>query len=231
MICGIYWIRNTINENCYIGSSCEIEKRWVEHKRTLNKKEHHSVVLQRAWNKYGADKFVFEVILECEKDILLKEEQIFFDIFKPKYNSSKLAVSGGYERTAEIKLKMSNAHKGKKLSEEHKAKIKKAITIEHLRKMQKQSVISRRKGKGWAWSEEAKKKVGLANSPLVYGYKDDVAIYKFDNFKDAAAFLNKSEVTLWRIIKNNKIVKDCIWKKIKRGSEPLSQLINSVLLV
>lgn len=66
-ICGIYMIRNKVNDKVYIGQSISIEERFCSHKRKLNNKTHDSRHLQYAWNKYGEEAFEFEIICECEK--------------------------------------------------------------------------------------------------------------------------------------------------------------------
>lgn len=57
MTCGIYCIRNKINNNKYIGQSVNIEKRFETHKHFLNKNSHHNRHLRRAWDKYGEHSF------------------------------------------------------------------------------------------------------------------------------------------------------------------------------
>lgn len=61
-ICAIYKITNKTNNKFYIGSSINLEERWYSHKRALEAKEHHSIKLQRAWNKYGKENFSFEIL-------------------------------------------------------------------------------------------------------------------------------------------------------------------------
>jgi group I intron endonuclease len=90
---GIYRIRNLINDNCYYGSSKNIEKRWKTHKNQLRRKKHINSILQSAWNKYGEENFIFEIIEECSKDKLFETEQKYLDTL-PKYNIG-LKSSGG----------------------------------------------------------------------------------------------------------------------------------------
>jgi len=94
---GIYKIENIINKKCYYGSSKNIEKRWSCHKNDLNKNKHDNSYLQRAWNKYGKENFIFEIVELCSKDcddIKLKEiEQKYLDL-KPKYNIA-IKANGG----------------------------------------------------------------------------------------------------------------------------------------
>jgi len=90
---GIYRIKNLVNNKCYYGSSKNIEKRCLRHKNELNKKTHINCVLQRAWDKYGEDNFLFEVVEECDSNILLEVEQKYLDT-NPDYNIG-IKSSGG----------------------------------------------------------------------------------------------------------------------------------------
>lgn len=76
---GVYMIYQMNTGKVYIGSSKRIEKRWKEHKRELNNNKHHNRYLQRAWNKYGGESFLFDVIEECNLDILIEREQFWMD--------------------------------------------------------------------------------------------------------------------------------------------------------
>ncbi|NJO63397.1 MAG: GIY-YIG nuclease family protein [Richelia sp. RM2_1_2] len=80
---GIYFIKNLITNQYYIGSSSNISKRFRDHKWYLRKNIHHNSYLQNSWNKYGEDKFEFMVIQHCEmKNILEVEKELI-----KKYNS------------------------------------------------------------------------------------------------------------------------------------------------
>ena len=78
---GIYRIKNLINEKSYYGSSKNIEKRWKKHLNELRKKKHINNFLQNAWNKYGENNFIFEIVQECEEKDLLVIEQKYIDLF------------------------------------------------------------------------------------------------------------------------------------------------------
>lgn len=72
--CGIYKITNTINNKAYIGSSKSIKRRWQNHKVSLKNNKHHSQYLQRSYNKYKKENFIFKILLFCsEKDLLFFE--------------------------------------------------------------------------------------------------------------------------------------------------------------
>lgn len=73
MTIGIYGIKNKVNGKLYVGSSSNIEQRWIQHRGMLNRSKHPSPHLQSAWNKYGANAFVFYVIEETDNVEMLAE--------------------------------------------------------------------------------------------------------------------------------------------------------------
>ena len=93
MISGIYKILNKETNDYYIGSSKNVHKRWTTHKNDLNKNNHHNSFLQRAWNKYGSENFIFEIVEKCDIELLLEKEQIYLDN-NPKYNIGLIASGG-----------------------------------------------------------------------------------------------------------------------------------------
>ena len=104
---GIYRIRNIIDDKGYIGSASYFNHRFIGHRTVLRKNKHHSIHLQRAWNKYGEDQFKFEIIEILEnptKELLLQREQYWIDYYKSYdkyfgYNICKIAGScKGIER-------------------------------------------------------------------------------------------------------------------------------------
>jgi len=90
---GIYEIKNKVTGKSYIGSSKQIEKRWDQHLQALEKGRHHSILLQRAWNKYGRSYFEFKVKEECGEEQLLEREQYYLDL-EPEYNIGSQASGG-----------------------------------------------------------------------------------------------------------------------------------------
>lgn len=89
MTCGVYIIKNTINNKIYIGSSCDIEKRWAAHK------QQQKFLIGRAMKKYGIELFYMEILEETTECVLLDREQYYLDTLKPfdsvGYNICKIA--------------------------------------------------------------------------------------------------------------------------------------------
>lgn len=60
----IYRIRNVVNQKFYVGSTINMKERTRTHRNKLRRNTHHTPHLQAAWNKYGEECFVFEVVEE-----------------------------------------------------------------------------------------------------------------------------------------------------------------------
>ncbi len=59
---GIFQIKNTVNNKVLLGSSLNLEGPLNSHKFMLTIGRHRNEALQNDWNKYGPDKFVFEIL-------------------------------------------------------------------------------------------------------------------------------------------------------------------------
>lgn len=77
-ICGIYMIRNLVNNKIYIGKSKDIIRRWYEHKSDLRCQRHDNCYLQNSWNKYGENCFEFNIIEQCLNEENLDEREKFY---------------------------------------------------------------------------------------------------------------------------------------------------------
>lgn len=86
-IIGVYKITNTITGDFYIGSSKNVKRRWAKHKCQTTWNEHPNSLLYKDMQKYGVDKFSFEIIEEVEVDSLKEKEQQFIETLKPTYNN------------------------------------------------------------------------------------------------------------------------------------------------
>ena len=59
-IIGTYKIINTSNNKYYYGSSIDVQTRLDRHKSDLEKNCHHCIHLQRAYNQYGKQSFIYQ---------------------------------------------------------------------------------------------------------------------------------------------------------------------------
>lgn len=130
VICGVYRIQSKVHKDrLYIGSSVNIKDRWRQHRMYLRNNDHHSLKLQRHYNKYGLDDLCFSIIEEFQfttKEFLLSREQFYLDSLHPFYNNSPTASSTlGVKMvfTEEHKKKISESLKGRKKSKEHVANL------------------------------------------------------------------------------------------------------------
>lgn len=150
---GVYKITNVLNGKVYIGSSVNLEKRLNHHKGCLKNNKHKNAHLQRAYNKDGEASFIYEVIEYCDSEFNFEREQYWMDLTKCTnrkfgYNINPFAT-GILDACQEIRDKRSIAmkkhwqreefrralcgrdpwNKGKKLSDEHVAKLKSAVRV------------------------------------------------------------------------------------------------------
>ena len=167
---GIYKIINKITKIYYIGSSYNVFKRWTGHKWRLNKNKHPNQKLQNSWNKHGESNFDFEVIEVVDRDLLLTTEQKYLDIAaKDKNNCFNISFVAG------------SPMKGRKHSEETKAKYKLRVYSEHTRKI----MGDRRRGRKHSSESIAKMKLAQIgdNHPL-YNHRK----YNFYNIQTNQTF-------------------------------------------
>jgi hypothetical protein len=90
---GVYKIRNKVSEKLYIGSSVNVYRRFYRHRQVLREELLENLRIKEDCEKYGIDSFEFEVIEYCEKDILKKREQFYFEKLCPQYNVWKSVYS------------------------------------------------------------------------------------------------------------------------------------------
>ena len=108
-ICGIYKITNTITGDFYIGSSKNVKRRWESHKWPSRWKKYPNNPMYIDMQKYGVDKFVFEILAEVEVDKLKEAEQRFIETLNPTYNSCN-AKGLDFERRKEANRKYSKEY-------------------------------------------------------------------------------------------------------------------------
>lgn len=111
---GIYKITNTVNGKVYIGQSEWVKKRIGAHKYKLDKGTHNNVHLQRAYDKYGADAFLFEVVEYCDEDSLDEREMFYISYYDSMRNGYNQTLGGGgnrgYVMSEETRKKLRERH-------------------------------------------------------------------------------------------------------------------------
>jgi group I intron endonuclease len=89
---GIFQVRNTVNGKILLGSSLNLEGPLNSHKFMLTIGRHRNELLQKEWNEYGADKFIFETLevvkVKDDPDFNLSDEltlleQIWLEKLQP----------------------------------------------------------------------------------------------------------------------------------------------------
>lgn len=147
---GVYVITNTVNGKVYVGSAAfSLRARLRDHKSLLRRGVHGNKHLQSAWNKYGWSAFQFDVVERCLPERCIKREQCWIDdkgsaSNKKGYNINPTAGSSLWRPNSEAtraKLskamkgreitwtdKLSDALKGRVISEETRAKISASLT-------------------------------------------------------------------------------------------------------
>ncbi|GAB1795501.1 GIY-YIG nuclease family protein [Priestia megaterium] len=118
MTVGIYMIKNKLNNKIYIGQSINLERRITAHIRDFNKGTHRNHYLQRAWDKYGEENFLFTILEYCETDELDKKEMYYIKEFNSlvENHGYNLDTGGNLNRnfSKATRVKMSESRIGEK---------------------------------------------------------------------------------------------------------------------
>jgi group I intron endonuclease len=118
-VAGVYLITCTVTGKVYVGSARRMRSRIQRHRTQILAGEHHSSLLQRAWDKYGASSFVASVIEVCEVSVLRAREQGEIDARgaaerERGYNINPSAAPGRcMPHREETKRKIGAANRGK----------------------------------------------------------------------------------------------------------------------
>lgn len=120
IISAVYMIINTVTNDFYIGSSKNIKERWVHHKCPSSWKRFPNNPMYLDMQKYGVEKFDFEMLEEAEPGQLKEKEQQFIEKLHPTYNSNR-AYGWDIERYKEHQKEYKKSDKCK---ESHKKSMK-----------------------------------------------------------------------------------------------------------
>lgn len=160
---GVYAIANLINGKVYVGSSVDLKRRENEHFNALKTGCHPIPYLQRSWEKYGPENFVFLVLETCMPEECFVREQGWLDDLEPYrfengYNRSPSAGSClGFRHTKMTKQKMSERMAGVPMPDWVKTKIAESLrgkvkSAEHRANLWKNRV-------NWHHSKESRAKI------------------------------------------------------------------------
>lgn len=176
---GIYIIRNKVSGKVYIGQSIMLNRRFSGHLYRIFRNEHHNEILQRAFNKYGAENFEYNILEEVKDESSLNEREKYWIDFYGGINSENVynlkdplinewsdylknkksrAIQGknnpnyGHKWTDEMKKKESERRKGKTWEE-----------LYGKEKAEKAKLKMSESNKGRIHSEETKEKIRQHN--------------------------------------------------------------------
>ena len=127
---GVYQILNTVNGKRYIGSAAKsFRQRWKLHLNKLRRGMHPNKHLQSAWAIYSESSFAFSILLICEPERCLSEEQSVIDSLRAtnnKYGYNLAPIAGsvrGFKHSKESRKANSERAKTRNSTEHAKSKM------------------------------------------------------------------------------------------------------------
>jgi group I intron endonuclease len=193
---GIYKIECIINNKIYIGSSNNIHRRKIEHMSSLKRNKHFNKYIQRSWNKYGEENFMFEILENCEVEKLIEREQYYIDTLKPELNT---VLSAKPRRN--IKLSEEELHRIKTMNIGRKHVGKALDNIRKAAQIRKANKISEKGGyKG-------------SKKPIYLIDKNNNILKEYDGIRVASRDLNLDSSAVVAVLKGKiKQIKGYIFK-------------------
>jgi group I intron endonuclease len=117
-ISAVYKIVNTVTGDCYVGSSKDVMHRWACHKIPSHWKKQPNSPMYKDMQKYGVDKFRFQILAPVMPEYLKQVEQELIEMLNPAYNSmnAKVDVERKKEHHKEWIRKYRKTEKGKEIN-------------------------------------------------------------------------------------------------------------------
>lgn len=76
---GVYIIINVVNKKVYVGSTTtSFSKRFYDHKRKLRNGTHNNEHLQKSWDKYGENSFVFKILEAIDDNVTIRKKEKYY---------------------------------------------------------------------------------------------------------------------------------------------------------
>lgn len=188
----IYKIRNLLNNKLYIGSTQKENsfKRKGEHFCELRGNYHYNIHLQNAFNLYGEENFIYEIIEEFKFPIEYDKEYIYqyincreiyyITLLNAEYNIAKETRGGklGRKLSEEEKIKIGNRSRGRNHSIESIVKIKNARAQQVITEDHKRKVSEKMKGNKFCLgNKQSKEQRELASDNLGKHYINKTGIF------------------------------------------------------
>ena len=117
-ISAVYKIVNEVTGDFYVGSSKDVKRRWTEHKSPSEWKRKSNNPMYKDMQKYGVDKFRFQILVPVMPEYLKQVEQELIQMLHPSYNNYN-AKGWDVERQKEAKKKYQQSEKGKETTKKY----------------------------------------------------------------------------------------------------------------
>lgn len=155
MTTGVYAVINEeLGQISYIGSSLTIEQRWRKQIWRLRKGVYEGK-LQDSFNRLGVKAVSMEILEETSPEERWQREQYWLDLYQPECGRKNIRQQG---------IDGAEANSGRKLSEEHKKKIREGNVIRLQSDEMKDYLRELQTGK--KFSEERKQKLRVPKRNL-----------------------------------------------------------------
>lgn len=218
----IYKIINAVNNKFYVGSAVNFEKRKARHLWRLRRGDHANKHLQSAWNKYGADVFLFVIVEAVSNDEdILAAENIWLKEHVGKaycYNKAMDATAPGtgmhgdknamwgktFNHTEDAKAKISVASKAQIQSEETKTKRRITMKGHELSIATRAKISKTLSGEGNYWYGKKRPDHGEKVSKMVFAMPDGIL---FASLQQCLAYYEINMSTLRRALVSGEPIK------------------------
>jgi group I intron endonuclease len=182
----------------------------------LSSNRHGNSHLQRAYNKYGADNFIFEILEECDEIYLASQENYWCNLLnvhnrnygyniqpthpnniKKHSEETKLKIrtnTKGIKKSEETKLKMSLGMRGKSKSEKHRKNLSKSKIGSKMSIITKNALKLANTGRKQS-KEEIEKRANRNKKPIIQMDLKNNFIKEWESISDATKTLKITHIS------------------------------------